>query len=380
MEEIMAAKNDESIPKITGTSTKKEMLEAFNELKQKYKEKDQTQLKPEKQKEEKHKTEIIKTTDTLTPEGTVQKINNLKIDINKTLSQLSEKLEQEAQNYLKLKEGIELKTKELKEIYEIENSAFALAALLEAQKQKKEEFEFEMNSKKENFDAEMNQKKSNLEDEIKQKRLQWEKEKKTREEVAKERDELEKKAREREKEEFQYNFTREKQLMENTFNDRKEKMEKELAVEKETFQKKVAETGKNLEERETKVSEREKLVDDLQNQVDTFPARLQDSVDKAVKDVTERLTNDAQKNEALLKKEYDGEKNVLMTKIEALEKLVEDQARQIADLSSRLETSYTKVQDIAVKAIEGSSASQRFNNIEKHIMEQKLSQPQQSAS
>lgn len=376
----MAAKNDESIPKITGTSTKKEMLEAFNELKQKYKEKDQTQLKPEKQKEEKHKTEIIKTTDTLTPEGTVQKINNLKIDINKTLSQLSEKLEQEAQNYLKLKEGIELKTKELKEIYEIENSAFALAALLEAQKQKKEEFEFEMNSKKENFDAEMNQKKSNLEDEIKQKRLQWEKEKKTREEVAKERDELEKKAREREKEEFQYNFTREKQLMENTFNDRKEKMEKELAVEKETFQKKVAETGKNLEERETKVSEREKLVDDLQNQVDTFPARLQDSVDKAVKDVTERLTNDAQKNEALLKKEYDGEKNVLMTKIEALEKLVEDQARQIADLSSRLETSYTKVQDIAVKAIEGSSASQRFNNIEKHIMEQKLSQPQQSAS
>jgi hypothetical protein len=368
MEVIMPQKKDE-LPDISMTSTKKEMLAAFEELKKQLHEKAETELKPEEKKDEMRKAEVIKTADTLTTDGTMEKINALKVEIGKMLSQVSDKLEEEAANYLKLKESIELKKKELKEIYDIEASAFALAALIEAQKQKKQEFDEEMTGKKESLEAE-----------IQQKRLEWEKEKQEHEAAAKERDTEERKMRERQKEEFQYNFKREQQLSKNVFYDEKEKMEKELAAAKEAFEIKVVETGKSLNEREEKVKEREKFSNDLQKQVDQFPGQLDSAVNKAVKEVTEKLTLEAKKNEELLKKGYEGETNVLKTKIESLEQAVAQQDKQITDLSQRLEKSYGKVQDIAVKAIEGSASAQRLSNLEQHLMlEKKSAKPQESS-
>ncbi len=376
----MAAKKDDGVPKVTATSTKKEMMEAFNELKKRFQEKDQFQLKPEKQKEEKQKKEVIKTAGAITPEGTVNHINQLKMEVAKTLTQLSEKLEDEASKYLKLQEGIRLKEDELKEIYDIENSAYTLAALLEAQKQKKIDFEEEMTQRKQNLEEELAHKKNTQETEINQLKESWQKEKEAHAAFIKERDSEEKKTREREKEEFLYNFNREKQLNENAFKDEKGKQEKQLAAAKEAFEQKVNQKDKILAEREEKVKEREKLVDDLQKQVDTFPGRLEAAVDKAVTETSERLLREAKQNEELLKKGYDGEKNVLQTKIDALEQLVKEQAKQLEDLSSRMEKSYSKVQDIAVKAIEGSSASHRFSTIEKHLIEQqKKSIPQETS-
>jgi hypothetical protein len=359
----MAQKKDD-MPKVSLTNTKKEMLEAFNELKQKFKEKEETQLQPEKKKEEKHAAEVIRTADALTADGAAVKINDLKSEIGKMLSQLSDKMEDEAANYLKLKESIELKKNELKEIYDIEAAAHALAALIEAQKQKRE-----------SFDEEMTAKKDALETEITQQKQAWEKEKKAHEENLKERDTEEKKRWERKKEEFEYNFNREKQLRQNAFKDEKEKTEKELTASKENFEKETAEREKNLNEREEKVKERETFIDELQKQVDTFPGRLEAELKKAVQDVTERLTDEAKKNEELLTKEYEGEKNVLKTKIDSLESTVAEQAKQITALSTRLETSYNKVQDIAVKAIEGSSAAQHYNRLEQHLIDRKTTPP-----
>lgn len=362
----MAQKKEDDVPKITPSSTKKEMLEAFNELKKQLEEKEETQLKPEKRKEEMLTKEVIQAADTLAAEDTTVKINELKSEIGKMLTQISDKLEEEAANYLKLKESIDLKKKELKEIYDIEAAAHTLAALIEAQKQKRLQYEEEIESQK-----------NTLEAEIKQTRLDWDKEKKVHDESIKERDTEEKKARERVKEEFEYNFKRDQQLSQNAFKDQKEKLEKELAAAREEFERKEAETGKNLDEREVKVKEREKFVNDLQKQVDEFPGRLEAMVGKAVKEVTERLTGEAGKNVELLKKEYEGEKNVLKTRIESFEGIVAEQAKQIADLSMRLEKSYGKVQDIAVKAIEGSTASHRISAIEQHFMERKAVQPQE---
>jgi hypothetical protein len=59
----------------------------------------------------------------------------------------------------------------------------------------------------------------------------------------------------------------------------------------------------------------------------------------------------------LLQKEFVGERNVLNSRIEALQLTVEKQTEQIARLSQQLEHSYGQVQDIALKAIEGPSIS-----------------------
>jgi hypothetical protein len=362
----MVQKKDD-LPSISAANTKKEMLEAFNDLKKKLTEKAEVELKPEKIKEAKRSAEVTNVADALTPETTVAKLNDLKIETGKMLSTLADKMEAEAANYVKIKESIEIKKQELKEIYDIDSSTHALAALLEAQKVKKLEFE-----------VEMSQKQAALEEEITQKRLEWEKEKIEHLQKAKEAEAEEKKTRERKKEEFEYNFKRQQLLSQNTFKDEKEKMEKELAVAREVFEKKVLESEKQLKEREEKVKERETLIDDLQKQVDTFPAQMESAVNTAVKEIRDRLTGEASKNEELLNKEYEGDKKVLETKIESLERIVAEQAKQISDLSARLDNSYGKVQDIAVKAIEGSAASHRFSAIEKHLMDKKNTHSQES--
>ncbi len=63
----------------------------------------------------------------------------------------------------------------------------------------------------------------------------------------------------------------------------------------------------------------------------------------------------------MLVKGFEGEKNVFLTKISALESLVKDQAKQIEKLNGQQEKAYEKVQDIASKAVAG--ASDRPQNI-----------------
>jgi hypothetical protein len=51
------------------------------------------------------------------------------------------------------------------------------------------------------------------------------------------------------------------------------------------------------------------------------------------------------------KARFDGEKNVLVGKIEALDKMAASQPALIADLSKKSELAYEKVQDIANRAV-----------------------------
>jgi len=77
--------------------------------------------------------------------------------------------------------------------------------------------------------------------------------------------------------------------------------------------------------------------------------------------VTERLSTQAQAAERLLQAGMDGEKNVLLARIEALQSVVKAQEKQLGDLSTKLEAAYAKVQDIAVKAVD--SSSRQLKNI-----------------
>jgi flagellar motility protein MotE (MotC chaperone) len=100
-------------------------------------------------------------------------------------------------------------------------------------------------------------------------------------------------------------------------------------------------------------------------------------VKKAVQETTDRISADAGSREQLLKKEFDGEKKVLTTKIEALEKTVKEQHEQITKLTQQLEKSYQKVEDIAVKAVQSASAYQSAANLHQMITEQARKQSQE---
>jgi hypothetical protein len=128
------------------------MLEAYNQLLKELEEKEAGQVSPERKIDEKKSCEVVEVASSLSTDGIVQSIGNLKSEIGKLLSEISDKLENEVKKFNATEQAVKVKESELQEVYEISRSAQTLAALIEAQNRKKQEFEEEMARRKEEIE------------------------------------------------------------------------------------------------------------------------------------------------------------------------------------------------------------------------------------
>jgi hypothetical protein len=338
--------------KLSPSSTKQEMLQAYNALLKELESRQEGELKPEKKIEEKKNREVVQVAEALAAEEVGKEIAALKLEVGRALTGISEKLEGEVGRFIAIGNAIAAKEKELAELYEIEKSAMSLAALIEAQNQKRQEFA-----------AEVEEKKESLRQEIETTRAAWEKEQEECDASVKERDAAEKKRQTREKEEFDYAFKREQQTAADRFAYEKAKLEKELKDKREQME-------QELGMREAAVAAKEAELEDLRRQAAQHPKELEVSVSRAVKETTERLSLEAKSREELLKKEIEGERNVFKVRSESLEKTAKEQSERISALAKQLEAAYQKVQDIAVKTVEGASNSKSITNLQQLLGEQ----------
>jgi len=354
---------DKPIPpkKLSEKNTKQEMLEAYQALVRQLEEKRAAELHPEKRLREKQAEEAVAVAAGLAPDGVERALGNLKADIGKSLAEIAERMTSEVTRFNTIQKAVESKERELQELYGIEKAAASLAALIEGQNQKRREFEIELGRQKEELTRE-----------IDSTRAEWEKEKKSHEAESRERDALEKRNREREKEEFAYLFKREQQIARDKLNDEKAGLEKEILGKRESV-------AKELADREKAMAAQEKELTELRQKVAAFPKELESAIDRGVKEVTDRLKLEAKSREELLRKEFEGERNVLAARIEALEKMNKDLSDQSAKLSKQLENAYQKVQDIAEKAIEGSSQAKSLADLQKLLAEQSRKTPAEKA-
>jgi len=340
------------IKKLSEKNTKQEMLDAYQTLVKQLEEKRAAELNPARKLEEKKIEEAVRVALAVAPEGIDREIGALKSEITKLLADVSEKLAAEALKFSHLRKSVESKERELQEVYGIEKTAASLAALIEAQNQKRAEFEGEMAREREDLRCEMEES-----------REAWEKERKAHDAELRERDAAEKKARDREKEQFDYASKREQQALRDKLNDENAALEKQLGLRKETAEKELA-------ERERAVADKEAELAQLRAKAAAFPKELESAVDRAVKEAGERLKVESKNREELLKKEFEGDKNVLSTRIESFEKLVKDLSEQNAKLSRQLEAAYQKVQEIAEKTVESASQARSLADLQKMLVDQ----------
>ncbi len=340
-------------------STKQELLDAYNEVLEELEETNKAELKPEKKIEEKKKQEVVLAVSDVTMEGVAHNIKNLKTDIDRNLSQLLERLESEVKKLADIQAAISIRDAELKEIYEIDRSASSLAALIEAN-----------NRKNRVFEEELEQKRTNLLGEIEETRRKWDQEKALHAAEAKEQKEQEARQRQREKEEYLYSIQRERQIEKNRLEDEKAQLLSEKQA-LETEIKAMREAAeKELEERRKAIAEKETEFQELRKRSEAFPKELESAVARASKETSDKLKLESDYQASILKQQFAGEKNVLLTRIEALEKSVKDQTEQISKLSRLQEAAYQKVQDVAVKAIEGASKLGSFSGLQQALSEQ----------
>jgi hypothetical protein len=360
------AEKKPQVRRITVSNTKQEMLDAYNDLQQQLQEKREAELKPEEKIEEKKAMKLVETADTLSIDGVMKEIGNLKLEIGKVFTGLADQLQQEVSKYIAVKQAIALKEEELKEIFEIQKTASSLNALLEAQRQKRDEFEDEMTERKEN-----------LTQEIESMRLEWEKEKKLHTLEIKERETAETKQREREKEEYQYALQRERQLARNQFEDEKAAYEEEKArLEKEIAQKREG-IEREFAAREESIRQSEQELKELRGKVAAFPGELEVTVAREVKMAVEKAKLEAKNREELLNKESEGERNVFTTRIASLENKVKEQGETIMKLGQQQEKAYSQVQEIAIRAVEGSSGAKALSSLQQLLVEQGRGQAQE---
>jgi hypothetical protein len=338
--------------KLSEKNTKQEMLEAYQALARQLEEKRAADLAPERRIEEKRTEEALQVAMAIDPEGIDRDIGALKSEIGKMLADVSDRLAAESAKFRGIQKAVAGKERELQELYGIEKAAVSLAALIEAQNQKRAEFE-----------SQITQEREELEGEIESRRAAWEQEKKSHEAELKERDAAEKKARDREREDFTYAFKRDQQAIKDKLNDEKTALEKEIKLKRET-------ADKDLAEREKAIAERERELAELRTRAAAFPKELENAVSLAVKEISDKIRLEAKNREDLARKEFEGERNVLAAKNEALERAAKDLNTANAKLAQQLESAYQKVQDIAEKTVEGTSQSKSLADLQKLLIEQ----------
>ena len=345
--------NKTVIDDISLKNTKQEILESYENIKKELEEKEKQSLNADKIIQERQNTETVKKSDKLIEENINEKINLLKADIINSLNELSEKLSQAEIDYKNLKSSIGVKDNYLKEIYGIEHSALSLASLIEAN-----------NFKKTQFEKEYLDRKNILESELEELRKKIENEKKSYEILTKEKENEFKIYWDRKKEEFEYNFKRESEQKLNSLGDDLKNLKRSIEEEKEKFQKEIFEKNKALEERDRKITEKEQTYAELAEKTAAFPTKLESEVSGAVKSTTEKLKSEFALGKELILKEYEGKLNVLNTKIESLEKIIEEQNKYISVLTAQHEKAYMQVQQIATSAIQGNVDKNSQNKFE----------------
>ncbi|MBW2366632.1 MAG: hypothetical protein JRH15_01970 [Deltaproteobacteria bacterium] len=331
------------LPSVSMANTKKELLDAYVTAKKRSENLNKDLLDAEKARKRMEKKVASATADAQAAQDPIKRLQDLRGSISRELTDLAERFETEIDTYRKIQSAIDSKKEELNTLYEVETAASDLAALIDAQRAKKERFEQDMAARKNTFESEMQDR-----------RTQWQHEKADQDRTAKDQAETLKKQRLWEREEYEYTYTREKEQRKNTLEDELQALEKEITSKRSDFENEILHRTAELDGREESVAGREKEMTALQKEVESFPKRNEAAIHKAVGDNTERLTREFESQKELMAARFEGEKNVLLGKIEALENMVTFQGDQVSDLSKKSEQAYEKVQDIANKAVSAS--------------------------
>ncbi|MEA5468824.1 hypothetical protein [Spirulina sp. 06S082] len=348
-------------------NTKAEILEALNELK---KEKDELHSKLKKSEKEKTAKNMnapqnnpivqVKTLENKSEKKAMNQDKNTPYNIDKILSSLSglqvgfgsassnlsEQLIAEASTLEDLQVSVSQEKEQLQELHELEEiEDNTLDTLIGS---------YEESTK--TFTDEFEERQETLIQQLQHLQTSWQKEQEIHQREVKERNETYQKTQQRSLEEYRYNLD----LARNLSNEEYEQRKKELYKELEEIKK---EHEKAIKEREEEISQRELECLEAKNKVEVHEQELEKNKQEG-KEKGQHIGHYNAKVAADLRtKEIEGERRNYQLQIEALDRTIETQNGRIEKLSQQLDAALKQVQDLAVKAIEGTSNRNAFDAI-----------------
>lgn len=289
--------------------------------------------------------------------NTIQSLSQIQGDFGGAVSNLSEQLIIEATQLENVRKAIALEKLELQELYqlsEVEESTFD--SLID---------QYQISAKK--FSEELSQQQENDLQEIETLNQAWAKEQETQHRLIKTRNEEYRKTQQREKEEYEYNLDLARDLDEEDYNQQQKLRQEELESSRQILE-------AQWQEKEAEIAKLEQEYAVAKDKVAAFAEQLRAKIKQATEEGRGIGTYQTKVKADLRAREIAGETKNYELRIESLEQTIKHQASRINQLSQQLDSSLQQVQDLAVKAIEGSSNRNSFEAMKAIAMEQAKTQ------
>ena len=337
--------------KVSVKNTKNQIMDAYNDLLKKLQ--GQKSEEPKKVQEQQQKMELTDKAKSMTNQGIIKGIAELKVGISSELDKLGEMFITEQKKFDDLQKAISIEKQNLEDLYQLSANTDSLAAMMLAQKEQKEKFEQGMAQRESELSDKIKTEKEKHETEILEKRALWKKEQSEQDAAAKEKAASLKKEREREEEEYLYSLKLNRKKESDQYEEEKQKLEKELTDKKAAFE-------KEFRERTAKIEEAEAELNELRKKNAEFPKELERAVNAAVKETSDKLNTEHKFEIKLRDKEVEGELKLKDQTIGALSSKIKEIEASIKEMSQKTATAESSVKDIAMKAIESASKPYYF--------------------
>lgn len=322
--------------RLTEKNTKAEILTAYQEL---LKEKNAVPAKPAPlavvSEPQKPMNTPVMTAQKI--DSTIDNLVKIQFSFGSAVSDLSEKLTKEATQLSEIQKSVAEELKQLKGLHDLEIAEDTLNLLIES---------YEENAK--TFATEFTERRQTVEQEFAEQKQAWEKEQEDWKRQLKERNETQVKVRQRDEEEYRYNLELSRNLAREEYEQNKRVLNQQLTEER-------LEQEKQWMEREKGIAEREKQFAEFQAKVEVMPQEKEAAIKKAKEEGRGIGTYQAKVKADLYAKEVEGQKQFYELRLQSLAETIQNQESRIQSLSKQLDSALKQVQDLAVKAIEGSS-------------------------
>jgi hypothetical protein len=289
-------------------------------------------------------------------DDTIASLARIQLGFGAAVSELSEKLTTEAAQLSEIREKVTTEISDLQTLHSLEVGESTFEELLTS---------YETSTKA--FEAELTQRKEAYELTIQTQTKAWEKEQEQHQNTVKERGELERKNTLREGQEYKYNLDLARKLDREQHEQQQLDLNRELAETKETYEKATA-------LREQAIDEREQLFHTAKTKVAAFIQDREIAIKKAKEEGKGIATYQAKIKSDLYAKDVEGQTRFYQGRIESLENTIVDRGARLDSLSQQLEAALKQVQDLAIKAIEGSANANSYQTLKEITLEQAKSQ------
>ena len=306
--------------KITMKSTKQEIMEAYEEAMKKIAESESGKDDPVAAAKAENDKKIIESAQMIVEDNILNPVI--------------------IERYENLKTAIEMKNKELQELYGIETKANSLVAMINAYKDKEIELKDKYNAKTKELDDEFTKKELILKEEI----ASLEKSKEDLiNKIQNESNELTKslnKKHKREEEEYEYNLKRSRRVENDRWEDEKAAREKELT-----------EREAAVKADEAELADRTSYIEELEKKVEEIPVLIQDAKDKALAEGKAKADKSNAFEVRALKQQNDYNTQILEDKVDRLYSEVDSLKAEKANLQAKLDDAYAQMRELAAETV-----------------------------